>query len=86
MYRELIGVRRRHPWLHRATTTAPSLDNAYATFRSSAGDDWLVLALNLADEPQTLPVEDAGAILAGAGTLTKGSVELGAHGWAVLGP
>ena len=86
LYRELIGVRRRNPWLHRATTTAPSLDNEYAVFRSSAADQWLSLALNLSDQPQTLPVEGAGAILAGAGTLTAESVELDAHGWAVLGP
>jgi cyclomaltodextrinase len=86
VYRELIGVRRRHPWLHRATTTAPSLDNAYAVFRTAADDQWLSLALNLSDEPQTLPVEGTGAVLAGTGTLTDGSVELAAHGWAVLGP
>jgi cyclomaltodextrinase len=91
LHRELIALRRRHPWLHAARTTTPHLDNEQAVFRSEADDRWIDLALNLADEPQTLPVPGDGQVLAGSGDLAdagseSAAVGLPAHGWAVLGP
>ena len=86
LHRELIGVRRRHPWLHRARTTVPSLDNEYAVFVSRYGSDWIALALNLSDRTRTLPVPGAGSVLAGPGEVGDAAVTLGPNGWAVVGP
>jgi cyclomaltodextrinase len=53
---------------------------------SSDGEHRLLLALNLDDEPVTLPADGAGTVLAGAADLDGGRAALGPHGWAVLGP
>jgi cyclomaltodextrinase len=85
LHQDLIGLRRRHPWLHRARTTTPTLANEHAVLESTDGEHRLLLALNLADDPVTLPVEGATAVLAGSADLRDGSATVGAHGWAVLG-
>jgi cyclomaltodextrinase len=74
-------LRRRQPWLHRATTTTVHLANEALIYDVAAGADRLRVALNLADEPlhhQAL----SGQLLAGA--TDRGDVP--AHGWAVLQP
>jgi cyclomaltodextrinase len=85
LHQDLIGLRRRHPWLHHARTTTPTLANKHAVLESSDGEHRLLLALNLADDPVTLPVEGATAVLAGSADLRDGRAAVGAHGWAVLG-
>jgi cyclomaltodextrinase len=99
LHRMLIGVRRRHPWLHTARTTVPELDNTHAVLHSvpdprtdpEADGVWLDLALNLGDERPNLAVPGSGQLLAGRGELIdpgtdRARVVLPAHGWAVLGP
>jgi cyclomaltodextrinase / maltogenic alpha-amylase / neopullulanase len=79
LHQRLIGLRRRHPWLHRARPTVLELANQHARIEVRDGDRALVVALNLADEPVALPGADR--VLDGAGV--EGN-SLAPHGWAVL--
>jgi cyclomaltodextrinase len=83
LHQELIGLRRRNPWLHRARTTTLALANTSAVLESSDGVNRLLIALNLADEPVRLPASGATDVLAGEGTFA-GEIHLPPHGWAVL--
>lgn len=56
LHQYLIGLRRRHPWLYQATTTAVALDNRRYVYETRAGDDALLVALNIDDSPMPLPV------------------------------
>jgi cyclomaltodextrinase len=89
LHQQLVALRRRHPWLHRATTTPTHLANAQLVYESRrAGDDRLVVALNVADESATVPVPAPGELLAGEdGSSLDGrgtALSLPARGWAVL--
>jgi cyclomaltodextrinase len=78
LHQDLIGLRRRNPWLHNARTTAKQLTNTAATLETTDGTHRLTTALNLAEEPVPLP----------QGKVLLGRVEpnsLPALGWAVLG-
>jgi cyclomaltodextrinase / maltogenic alpha-amylase / neopullulanase len=85
LHQELIGLRRRHPWLHRATTRTIELSNEHLLYEVRAGHDALLVALNLhGTEPWTCAT--------GAATLEAGLAEpvdqewsLPARGWAVWG-
>jgi cyclomaltodextrinase len=89
LHQELIGLRRRHRWLHRARTTPLHRGNRQLSYAAAGDGHRLVVALNLADTPASVPAAGAGELLAGAGTVRRpgtGSalVELAPHGWAVL--
>ena len=93
LHRHLIGLRRRHPWLHQARTETLRLDNRGYVYRSHSGDSALVVALNIDDSPMPLPVAQlSGApaeILAGAGAPPPEVVDatvVPPHGWLVLSP
>jgi cyclomaltodextrinase len=78
LHQDLIGLRRRNPWLHNARTTAKQLTNTAAVLETTDGTHRLTTALNLAEEPIPLP----------QGKVLLGQVEpnrLPALGWAVLG-
>ncbi|MDN5765736.1 MAG: DUF3459 domain-containing protein [Humibacillus sp.] len=85
LHQQLIGLRRRRPWLHRATSSASTLDNRQLVLEVSSGDDRVVVALNIGEE--TLVVEGEWEVLeaADAGP-DDGTVRVGPHGWAVLAP
>jgi len=93
LHRYLIGLRRRHPWLHDARTEALVLDNRAYAYRTLSGDDALVVALNVDDVPMALPVAQLigsrAEVLAGSGappqTLVE-QVDVPAHGWMILTP
>ena len=51
LHQDLIGLRRRHSWLHRATTTTVSLTNQQLVYDTSDGTRTLRVMLNLADTP-----------------------------------
>jgi hypothetical protein len=97
LHRFLIGLRRRHPWLHDARTRALYLGNTQYVYESRCGSDEdgnaLIVALNLDAAPLPVPV----AKLTGrpaevvAGTAAPppevlSHVEVPAHGWLVLKP
>jgi cyclomaltodextrinase len=79
LHQRLTGLRRRHPWLHRARLETVSLANAQFAFRlvDPAGSGAaLRVGLNLADDPMTI---------AGGGSPVLGDAAAGADGW-VIGP
>ncbi len=93
LHQLLIGLRRRHPWLHRARTSALVLDNRRYAYLSRYADDALLVALNLQDTPMDLPVQDltgrTAQVLAGSGAPPQevvGRAAVPPHGWLVLEP
>lgn len=85
LHQQLIGLRRRHPWLHRARARVVTHDRSELAFEATDGTNRLLVALNLADAP--FAFEDIGAqeVIAGAATIHDGRrVEVPPHGWAVL--
>ncbi|TYP88962.1 alpha-amylase family glycosyl hydrolase [Blastococcus xanthinilyticus] len=84
VHRELIALRRRNPWLVRAHTDVVQLANEHVVLRSGTAGAAVVVALNLADAPVTVPAADARAVACGTGRLASDRVELPPRGWAVL--
>lgn len=85
LHQELISLRRKHSWLHRATSRTLDLSNATLVVEVSNEAEALVLALNLGEEP--LQVEGNAQVLAGSGAHPgETSTRVGPHGWAVLRP
>ncbi|MDQ1085208.1 MULTISPECIES: alpha-amylase family glycosyl hydrolase [Microbacterium] len=83
-HQALIALRRRKPWLWRAHTDVIEVANTAIALRTAVGDDAVVVALNIGDEPVALPVADGRAVVAGAGSVAAGRIGLGPRGWAVL--
>ncbi len=85
-HQELIGMRRRNPWLHRARTRVVHLANEAFAFEAFDGDRRIMVALNLGKET-ALPAPGMRVILFGRDAALHGpNVELGEAGWAVLSP
>lgn len=91
LHRYLIGMRRRHPWLHEARTRSLRLDNLGYVYESRHGDDALIVALNLAGIPMALPVAEltgrSAQVLAGSAAPPPEVVshtEIPAGGWLIL--
>jgi cyclomaltodextrinase len=93
LHQFLIGLRRRHPWLHRATTTSLLLDNRRYVYSTRAGDESLLVALNVDDEPLPVSMRDLGFrsahVLGGDSAPAQAEVDEAAvapHGWLILRP
>lgn len=93
LYRHLIGLRRRHPWLHEARTSALRLENRCYVYEARHGDEALIVALNLADTAAPLPVVELtgrpAEVLAGAGAPPREVVRdtaIAPQGWLILSP
>jgi glycosidase len=93
LYQHLIGLRRRHPWLYTATTTALQLTNEQYVYQTRHNDDALVVALNVGDKPLSVDTAELGfgaaRILAGAGMPPEDAVQqaiVGPHDWLILQP
>jgi cyclomaltodextrinase / maltogenic alpha-amylase / neopullulanase len=84
LHQELIGVRRRHPWLHRARSTPLLLTNTALVLECTADGQRLVVALNLDDAPLDHEVSDVKEVLAGEAHLEGTRATVPPHGWAVL--
>jgi cyclomaltodextrinase len=89
LHQELIGLRRRHRWLHTARTTTLHLANEQLVYETRAEDERvdggrLVVALSVGEAEVELPAPGAGAVLAGEASVAGGRVRLPASGWAVL--
>jgi cyclomaltodextrinase len=82
LHQQLIGLRRRHPWLHAATSSKLDLTNTGYVFEVTSADERIVVALNLGDEALKLDSTDAGLQVL-AGDAAGGTVP--AHGWAIFG-
>lgn len=85
LHQFLIGLRRRHPWLHTARTTPLTVDNRGYVYETRGGDHALVVALNIDDAP--LPLELAGQVVAGSGAPPEERVHnphVPPNGWLIL--
>jgi glycosidase len=93
LHQYLVGLRRRHPWLHGASTTAVRLDNRHYVYETRAGDNALLVALNIDDEPLRLVLSELGAaraeVVAGSAAPPSEVVDtvvVEPHGWRILRP
>jgi len=82
LHQRLIGLRRRHPWLHHATSTTLTLRNNQYVFRLHHGDDTLDIALNLAGHPLKAP--EFTQVLAADAETERNPEYIAPHGWAAL--
>ncbi len=85
LHQELIALRRRHSWLHRARTTELSLSNTGYAYEARAGADRLVVVLNIDDAELAVVDLDVTQVRAGQADIAGDTVRVPAHGWAVLG-
>lgn len=64
-HQELIGLRRRHPWLVSATTKSLTLENLRSAYRVTSvdGRDHLDVDIDLTDKPRAIIRDGAGRVL-----------------------
>ncbi|STZ74386.1 glycosidase [Mycolicibacterium fortuitum] len=86
-------MRRRHPWLHTAKTFPLLLTNTRYVYRTSAGSESLIVALNIDDAPLSLAPADlelaSGRVIAGSGAPPQDDIthaEVPPHGWLIIQP
>jgi glycosidase len=88
LHQELIGLRRRHPWLYRAQSRVIELRNTDLLFEAFADDKKLWVALNIADADVTRIIDAKANKLAGTSAATqKGDsteIALPPHGWGIF--
>ncbi len=92
-HQHLIGLRRRHPWLHTARTAPLRVSNRGYIYSARNGDDELIVALNVDDEPMQLSLNDfgvgSGVVVAGSGAPPAQAVTdtvVPPHGWLIVAP
>jgi cyclomaltodextrinase / maltogenic alpha-amylase / neopullulanase len=56
LHQDLIGLRRRHSWLHRARTRVVELANERLIYEAADGEQRLIVALNLTDSDFDCPL------------------------------
>jgi glycosidase len=90
LHQELIGIRRRHPWLLRARAEVGTLTNSAMTYTLADPQDdtdsgrRMAVALNLADQPVRLTLPPGSwRHIAGADGFGAEQVDLPAAGWAI---
>jgi glycosidase len=83
LHQRLIGLRRRHPWLTRATTSATHLTNTAVALTTGE----LVTLLNIGDAPVDFPVDTGELRILEADAQDDGraTATVPAHGWSILG-
>ncbi|WP_264992665.1 alpha-amylase family glycosyl hydrolase, partial [Mycobacterium montefiorense] len=93
LHQFLVGLRRRHPWLHAATTTSLRLANQHYVYETRSGDESLLVALNIEDQPLRLMPSELGParveVVAGSAAPPSEIVDevtVEAHGWRILRP
>ena len=93
LHQYLIGLRRRHPWLHTARTTKLQLTNRQYIYETRNGDDVLMVALNIDDAPLPVSLSELGfgqgQLVAGSGAPPPSVVaeaEVEPHGWLIIAP
>ena len=93
LHQYLIGLRRRHPWLHTARSSPLQLSNTQYVYQTRNGTDALLVALNIDTAPLQLSLPelgfDEGQIVAGSGAPPQGvlgQTEIEPHGWLIIAP
>ena len=89
LHQDLIGLRRRHAWLHAARSTVRHLANEQLSYEMSDGTNRLLLALNVAATAADVPAPYGKSVLTGVAQLTAAGsgdarVRLEPHSFAVL--
>jgi glycosidase len=88
LHQELIGLRRRHPWLYRAQSRVIELRNTDLLFEAFADDKKLWVALNIADADVTRIIDAKANKLAGTSAATQRGdsteIALPPHGWGIF--
>ena len=91
LHQYLIGLRRRHPWLHSAVTSPLLLTNTQYVYRTSGSGRSLIVALNIDDAALRLSLPDlgvpSGRMVAGSGAPPATQIEFAeipAHGWVII--
>jgi len=85
LHQDLIGVRRRHPWLHDARTHILELNNQHLAYEATEGTHRIRVLLNIADTGIEHRLGSGSSILASSDLTTcmEGSIQLPPHGWAI---
>lgn len=93
LHQYLIGLRRRHPWLHTAKTAPLQVTNTHYVYRTARGDDSLVVALNIDEAPLPVALPDlgvtSGRVVAGSGAPPQDDIShphVPPHGWLIIEP
>jgi cyclomaltodextrinase / maltogenic alpha-amylase / neopullulanase len=90
LHQYLIGLRRRHPWLYGASTSALRLDNKQYVYLSRNGEQALIIALNIDDKPLRMRLDSGSAeVIAGSGAPPSEVIRtltVEPHGWRILRP
>lgn len=93
LHQYLIGLRRRHPWLHTAKATAARLTSTQYVYETRWESDVLLVALNIDDGPMTVALGEFGfsdgRIVAGSGAPPQDVISTGEiepHGWLIIAP
>jgi cyclomaltodextrinase len=90
LHQELIGLRRRHDWLHVARTRPVHLSNEAYVYETTDGTYRLLVCLNVGDASVTAPIPYGKTLLQGKAELTgiggaDATIRLDPHGFAVIG-
>jgi cyclomaltodextrinase / maltogenic alpha-amylase / neopullulanase len=89
LHQEVIGLRRKHPWLHRAQSCVMEIHNTDLLYEAYADGQRLWVALNIADAPVTRTIDANAEKLAGNAAVStkdrKTELTLPPHGWGILG-
>ncbi|MEV3925382.1 alpha-amylase family protein [Actinomadura coerulea] len=87
LHQDLIGVRRRHPWLVRARTTAATLTNTAFSYTVEDGPERLGVVLNTGEEPAKVALPPAGwTCVAGGAAFSGDGAVVPPSGWAIAEP
>jgi glycosidase len=93
LHQYLIGLRRRHPWLHAARTSPLRLTNTQYVYATRNGSDALIVALNIDAAPLSLSLSELGfgegQIAAGSSAPPQsivGEAVIEPHGWLIIAP
>jgi cyclomaltodextrinase len=93
LHQHLVGLRRRHPWLHAASTSALRLENRHYVYQTRNGDNALLVVLNIDDAPLQVTLSELGTaraqIIAGSAAPSQevvDAVTVEASGWRILAP
>jgi cyclomaltodextrinase len=90
LHQYLIGLRRRHPWLYAASTSALQLENRQYVYQTRHGDEALIVALNIDETPLRVRLKHGPTeVIAGSGAPPPevvDSVTVEPHGWRILQP
>ena len=87
LHRDLISLRRQHPWLHAARTQVITLTNRQLVYDSTHEADRLTIALNVGDSEYRHDVDDGSrrVLAGGAGAHMDGSrLVVPPHSWAII--